>query len=297
MHTEKNVAANIVQTIMGHKDTDAVRVDLQDRNMQKHLWLQKNPRKKSDGSAGDPIRPHADYCLGSTENRKFLAVLRKLKVPTGFSSSLGKCITTNKKLAGLKSHDYHQLMQQILPLALTGLMSQGPYLAIGQLSSVWRRICGKVWDPTSYKKLKEDVAYTLCLLEIHFPPSFFDVMTHLMVHIVEEVDLCGPVFCRWMYPVERALKVCKWLVRNMARPEASMAEGFVILEALGYLYHMDTVVKAGVEKGIKPRVIEGEYESVHLEGAGNDITLGHADLMAMHHYILENEDVVKPWYK
>jgi hypothetical protein len=141
-----------------------------------------------------------------------------LKVPTGFSSSFAKCITTKKKLAGLKSHDYHQLMQQILPLALTGLMSQGARLAIEQVSSIWRQICAKVWDPASYNQLKEDVAFALCILEMHFPPSFFDVMTHLMVHIVEEVDLCGPVHCRWMYPIERALKVLKWLVKNNARP-------------------------------------------------------------------------------
>jgi hypothetical protein len=40
---------------------------------------------------------------------------------------------------------------------------------------------------------KEDVATTLCMLEMEMPPSFFDVMTHLVIHLVEEVDVCGVV--------------------------------------------------------------------------------------------------------
>jgi hypothetical protein len=40
---------------------------------------------------------------------------------------------------------------------------------------------------------KEDVATTLCMLEMEMPPSFFDVMTHLVIHLVEEVDVCGLV--------------------------------------------------------------------------------------------------------
>ncbi|XP_073049489.1 uncharacterized protein [Primulina eburnea] len=39
-----------------------------------------------------------------------------------------------------------------------------------------------------------------------FPPSFFDVMLHLTVHLVREVRLCGPVYFRWMYPFERSMK-------------------------------------------------------------------------------------------
>jgi hypothetical protein len=57
--------------------------------------------------------------------------------------------------------------------------------------------------------LKEDVATTLCMLEMEMPPSFFDVMTHLMVHFIEELDVCGPVHTRWMYCIEWTNKVFK----------------------------------------------------------------------------------------
>ncbi len=59
---------------------------------------------------------------------------------------------------------------------------------------------------------KEDVATTLCMLEMEMPPSFFDVMTHLVVHLVEELDVCGPVHIRWMYCIEWMNKVLKGYV-------------------------------------------------------------------------------------
>jgi hypothetical protein len=31
------------------------------------------------------------------------------------------------------------------------------------------------------------------LLEMEFSPSFFDIMTHLLYHLIQELDLSGPV--------------------------------------------------------------------------------------------------------
>ena len=50
---------------------------------------------------------------------------------------------------------------------------------------------------------------TLCLMEKNYPPSFFDIMVHLTVHLVREVQLCGPVYLRWMYHFERFMKILK----------------------------------------------------------------------------------------
>jgi len=39
--------------------------------------------------------------------------------------------------------------------------------------------------------LKQEATITLCLLEKEFPPSLFNIMTHLMMHLVAKVELCG----------------------------------------------------------------------------------------------------------
>ena len=63
-------------------------------------------------------------------------------------------------------------------------------------------------------QLQNKIAKTLCMFEQLFPPVFFDIMIHLIVHLVREVRLCGPVYPRWMYTFERFMKILKAYVRN-----------------------------------------------------------------------------------
>ena len=98
-------------------------------------------------------------------------------------------------------------------------------MVVMKMSKVYRRICTKVYDPAEFESLQANVAESMALLEMKFPLSFFDIMTYLPYHLVQELDLCGLVSIGWMYPVERYIKTLKSYVRNMARPEASMAEG------------------------------------------------------------------------
>jgi hypothetical protein len=104
-----------------------------------------------------------------------------------------------------------------------------------RMCKVYHRICSKVYDPSQFQSLLNDVAKSMALLEMEFPPSFFNVMIHLPYHIVEELDMYGPVTKRWMYPVERYMKTLKNYVRNTSRPEASMAEGYVKAECIGFI--------------------------------------------------------------
>ena len=69
-----------------------------------------------------------------------------------------------------------------------------------------------------------------CLVgfELIFPPSFFNIMTHLLVHLVKEIDILRPVFLHNMFPFERFMGVLKKCVHNRARPEGSIASEEVI---------------------------------------------------------------------
>ena len=44
---------------------------------------------------------------------------------------------------------------------------------------------------------------TFCELEKIFPPSFFIVMVHLVMHLTAEAKISGLVHYRWMYLIER----------------------------------------------------------------------------------------------
>jgi len=126
------------------------------------------------------------------------------------------------KLVGLKSHDYHVLMQQLLLVAFRAIL---PTFVIGILTRLcmfFNAICKKVINPRVFDDLKNEAIRLLCQLEMYFPPSFFDIMVHLIVHLVMKIQLCGSVFLRWIYLVERYMKILKGHVKNQYQPEASI---------------------------------------------------------------------------
>ena len=108
-----------------------------------------------------------------------------------------------QKITGLKSNDCHILIQQLLPVVLRGILPEGPRKAIIHLCAFFKELCSRVLDRNILEKLEEEVVETLCMLERFFPPSFFDIMVHLTIHLGREARLCGPVRYRWMYPIER----------------------------------------------------------------------------------------------
>ena len=183
---------------------------------------------------GEMMKPMAPYVLSNKEFEVFASTIEGLKAPSGYSSILGKHIR-KKNFGALKLHDYHVLMQYVMSLALHGLLKLGPQMAIMRMSKVFHRLCTKVYNPVEFPSLETDVAESMAVLEMEFPPSFFDIMIHLPYHLVEELDLCGHVATRWMYPIEHYMKSLKDYIQNMARPEASMAEGYLKDEYISFI--------------------------------------------------------------
>ncbi|CAM8918515.1 unnamed protein product [Rhodiola kirilowii] len=88
--------------------------------------------------------------------------------------------------------------------------------------------------------MKDDIIMILCKLEMVFPPAFFTIMVHLLIHLPEQVLLKGPVHYSWMYHIERQLGEYKRSVRNSRYPEGCIAESYVTHECVTYckLYMM-----------------------------------------------------------
>jgi hypothetical protein len=108
-------------------------------------------------------------------------------------------------------------------------------MAILWLSRVFCHICVKVWNPSEIESLRKDVVVIVCLLEKKFPLAFFDTMTHLLLYVVKELNVCEPIHSCWMYPMERMMKVLKGYVCNMSQPKGSMVERYVLDETMGFV--------------------------------------------------------------
>jgi hypothetical protein len=74
------------------------------------------------------------------------------------------------------------------------------------LSSFFGELCSKELSVEELDRLDHRIAEILCKLEQVFPPSFFDIMMHLPIHLAYEAKVAGPVQYRWMYTIERYLR-------------------------------------------------------------------------------------------
>ncbi|XP_074321972.1 uncharacterized protein LOC141659093 [Apium graveolens] len=147
----------------------------------------------------------------------------------------------------------------------------------------------KVVDVSKLDKLQSDIIITLCDLEKIFPSSFFDVMLHLIVHLVLEVRLCGPVFYRWMYAFKRFNKVLKSYVRNRYYPEGCMAESYLKEESVEFCteFMSQTCTTAGIP------VEQGKQSSPLFSAIIKVVEEKERDEAHLH--VLQNNDEVYPY--
>jgi hypothetical protein len=110
MHVEKNVCENIIQTICGEKDNKEVRWDMELQNIHPHLWLTQNPQNSTQW-----MMPHGNYVSNERELSTFQNQFASLKVPSDYFASLAKHFSSGRRF-NMKAHDWHVVMQQLLPL-------------------------------------------------------------------------------------------------------------------------------------------------------------------------------------
>jgi hypothetical protein len=104
-----------------------------------------------------------------------------------------------------------------------------------KLCSFFNVISQKVVDPMKLTKLQDDLILTMCNLETIFPPSFFDLMPHLLIHIVHEIEYLGLVFLHQMFPFERFMTILKKYVHNRSHPECCMVQDWATKEVIEFI--------------------------------------------------------------
>ncbi|XP_006599934.1 uncharacterized protein [Glycine max] len=288
MHVEKNVCDSLIGTLLNikgkTKDVFKCRQDLVDMGIRQVLHpISKGPRT---------YLPPACYTMSTAEKRSFCECLCTMKVPQGYSSNIKSLVSVNElKLVGLKSHDCHVLMQQLLLVAIRGTLPKKVRVAISRVCFIFNSICAKVIDPKQLDALEDEVAVVLCQMEMFFPPSFFDIMVHLVVHLVREIRYCGPVFFKWMYPVERYMKVLKGYTKNQHRPEASIVERYVAEECIEFAsQYIDSLKTVGVPSSRHEQAKTGKGTRGY-----NVVTMSRHDVSQAHLYILNNTTEVLPY--
>jgi len=92
-------------------------------------------------------------------------ILKHIKVPDGYTSNISECVNLNeRKLFNLKSHDFHILMQYLLPTALRMVKDDNLYICC-ELSYFFKGLCAKEPNVNKLDELQSNVVFTLRHIE------------------------------------------------------------------------------------------------------------------------------------
>jgi hypothetical protein len=211
MHISKNVCKSLLEHLTGVRNISKERSDLKDSNTKRELW------DRHLDERGRLVYPIAPYTIERRHRSVLYSCISSIRTPSHFGAVLANAFTKKDTFSGLKSHDFFNILRYQLPLAIRGLLSSevgvGVSEAIFRLSRFMRYVCLREISPRMMANLEKEAAVVVVLLQMQLPPSFFDSQPHLLVHLPAELKLAGPVQLRWMYPVERYIKVLKGFVR------------------------------------------------------------------------------------
>ncbi|GJS89133.1 hypothetical protein Tco_0771769 [Tanacetum coccineum] len=195
------------------------------------LWLGQTKNGKC-------LKPQAAYSFTPEDRIFFCQFIKGVKLPDKFGSCLKHKVTDNDtNITGLKSHDCHIMMQRLLLYGLQNYLPDKIAKPIIELCSLFKQICSTTLMEDDMLKAQIKVVDILCDLELIHPPALFDIIIHLVIHLPLEALEGGPICPQWMFPFERYIKKLKGYVRNKAKPEGSIEEGYVVEEALTFSSH------------------------------------------------------------
>ena len=129
--------------------------------------------------------------------------------PTRYGSLFKRKFIEDRKVVGMKTHNWHNLLQDFLPMVVHGTLRADVCKTVYRLRQFFILVCAKKIKISDLPELQEQGAKLACHLEIVFLPSVFDIEVHLIVHIVDDIVYTGSVHYRWVYFVERFLKQLK----------------------------------------------------------------------------------------
>ena len=100
---------------------------------------------------------------------------------------MARCVDMRKhKLFGMKIHDCHVFMQRLISVAFSELLSTHAWKALTELSLFFKDLTATMIKNGDMVRLEKEIPLILCKLERIFPPSFFNSIDHLPVHLAYE---------------------------------------------------------------------------------------------------------------
>jgi hypothetical protein len=227
MHVQKNVFESLIATLMDTtKSKDGLKAwkDMVQLNVMPELQLVLEDN-------GKYTLPAASYNL--QERIALCTFVRGIKVPTGFSVNPKKLVSMKDlSFAHCKAHDCHVMLTVFLPIAIKAIKLEFLKMGITYMCYFFSKISQKTIGKKELSDLHDFVVETQNQLEMCLPPTFFDIMIHLMIHMVHQIQTLCPCYLHEMWCYKQFISVLSQYMHNQAYLKGSMIEGYSSQEVI-----------------------------------------------------------------
>jgi hypothetical protein len=153
IHQECNMGKSIIRTCIGlpskTKDNIKDRKDL--------VELCNRPTLELNGG-----KPYALFYLKPQQRKEVMWWMKGLKFPDGYTTGLRRFMNmTTRKLTGLKSHDYHIIMERLITIMFHDYLDDTVWMVLVELSYFYRQLCAKEIMIEMMKKLEKEIPVSL----------------------------------------------------------------------------------------------------------------------------------------
>jgi hypothetical protein len=178
----ESLLGTLLNTDWKTRDPGHARADLKKIRIRLELWL--------DDSVKGTELPTSCITL-STQEKEFCGFLKNVKVSSGYLTNVSRLLSfPDLKVApGIKSHDYHVLLMQMIAIRIRNILPVNVWEAIMNFCFFFNAIGQKVLSEEALESLEKRHYETLCFLEMYFPPAFLTLVYRIMKHDVEHKQL------------------------------------------------------------------------------------------------------------
>ncbi|KAL0449149.1 UNVERIFIED_CONTAM: hypothetical protein Slati_1471300 [Sesamum latifolium] len=198
------------------------------------------------------VIPKTAYTLTKEQKMRVCEWIKGLKFPDGYASNLARCVDMTE-------------------LRMHGMKSH---------------------DCDVFMQKLIPIAFREMLFEHIFPPTFFDSMEHLIVHLPYEARVGGPVQYRWMYSFERAsgAPMKRWLTG----PERHIIKTYILTNCEVVTSYYESYLKSCTSTTIRETQLLIDLYRLDSRIGSNDVTEN--ELLKLHYWGLNAEVTSIPYY-
>jgi len=111
-------------------------------------------------------KPRAHFMLEKNAQLLVYKWLKSLRFPDRHASNISRLVNMEEwRLYGMKSHDCHEFIQTLIPLAYRDLLPKGIWDALTEISHFFRDICSNKLNVDHIKRLETNIVKIICKLE------------------------------------------------------------------------------------------------------------------------------------